>query len=130
LRPLLARTLNVFSPQPPVHVYDEHAGISMTKSGIPVVASLTARTDGRRARRPREAWLFETITKVSSDDPNDTAGVWADVETRTSTDWPDPEPTPRPPGLETKASSDWPDPEPRPQPIPPRDDLATGVVSF
>lgn len=112
MRPLMATFLQPASA--PLHLgrYDEAAGLTVNEAGIPV--ALTRRvgeTVTESSADPTDLadpWLHETLTKVASE-PTDDMRLWADVETRTSPDVPDPR---------------------RPDPVPLRDDLATGVVAF
>jgi hypothetical protein len=137
MRPLMATMLNLAESRPAVGRYDEAQSLTVGDDGHPLARSLNAGQTLTEVRSepadPGREWASETSTAVRNE-PTDETRAWA-LETLTRVRQ-EPADDARAWALETftKVSAEpaddqrmWADSD---LPLPPRDDCATGLVSF
>jgi hypothetical protein len=137
MRPLMATVLQPAESRSPIGRYDEAQGVTVGGDGRPLAPTMDGGQTATKVRAeptdPGEAWAVETLTEVRSE-PADDPRNWA-LETLTRVRQ-EPADDSRAWALETftKVAAEpaddqrmWADGD---LPMPPRDDAATGLVSF
>ena len=137
MRPLMATVLRPAEPRPAIGRYDEAQGITVGGDGRPLAPTVDGGQTATKTRAeptdPVEAWALVTLTEVRNE-PADEPRNWA-LETLTRVRQ-EPADDSRAWALETltKVAAEPADDQRiwagEDLPLPPRDDTATGLVSF
>ncbi len=131
-RPLVATRFRVAIDRPTPGTYDAIRQLRLDENGRPIVASgpvgETLTAVRQEAPDPSEPpmWMFETATKVMSENPDDAVAM-TETETRVITEDPDDAVA----MTETESRTrGYPDTEPLRRVRLPADDSVTGIVAF